>query len=78
VDVRWAAIIVTVVLACIGGLVAHILHDAKAHERIAKAEAEIDTLKGESEKTRDNVHKLRDSLPGMIKDLIDWFLRDRK
>lgn len=77
-DAPWVAIIVTVVLAVVSGLIAHILHDAKAHERIAKAEAEIEALKGESDKTRENVHRLRDSLPGIIKEMIEWFLRDRK
>ena len=77
-DSTWFAIIVTVVIACVGGLVAHILHDAKAHERIAKVESEVDNLKGESEKTRENVHRLRDSLPGIIKEMIEWFLGDRK
>jgi len=78
VDVNWVAIIVTIVIAVIGGLVAHILHDAKAHERIAKVETEVETLKEEQGRTRESIHRLRDDMPRIIKDLVEWFWRDKK
>lgn len=81
-DATWVAIIVTVTLAVVAGLVAHIRSDAqveaRARERMSKVETEVSGLKGETERTREHVHKLRDDLPKIIKDLIDWFLKDRK
>jgi len=74
-DAKWIAIIVTVTLAIIGGLVAHILHDAKAHERIATVESKVGMLEKEQERTRDGLHKLRDDLPQKVKDLVAWFTK---
>lgn len=69
-DPAWLAIIVTIVIAIIAGLVAHVLHDSKAYERIAKLESRVDNLEDEVKSLRARWHDLRD---GTLKDAMKYF-----
>ncbi len=68
-DAAWFAILTTVVLAVIAGLIAHMRDDARTKERVAKLETDNAHTKDEIKSLRDRWHDMRDDLIKRIAEL---------
>ncbi len=69
-DAAWFAILTTVVLAVIAGLIAHIRDDAHTKERLAKLETQADQDHEEIKTLRERFHDVRKQV---LADCWDYF-----